>query len=102
MIPGYLSLVFDHLWQSTLGVGVVTLLTWTLRGNRAAVRHRLWVVASIKFLIPFAWLIEAGHYLDWRRAAATPPALWVAVAEQTITPSRLITVELPAETTTNL
>ena len=35
--------VIAHLWQSTLVVGVVWLMTLALRGNSAHVRHRLWL-----------------------------------------------------------
>ena len=35
--------VIAHLWQSTLVIGVVWLMTLALRGNRADVRHRLWL-----------------------------------------------------------
>ena len=46
--------VVAHLWQSTLVIGVVWLMTLALRGNRAHVRHRLWLAASVKFLVPFS------------------------------------------------
>ena len=52
--------VADHLWQSTLAVAVVAVLTLALKRNRAEVRHALWMAASIKFLIPFAMLMTIG------------------------------------------
>lgn len=36
----------NHLWQSTLFVGVVWLLASMLRSNRAQVRYWLWLVAA--------------------------------------------------------
>jgi hypothetical protein len=42
-----LSPVANHLWQSTLFVAVVCLLTFLLRSNRAPVRHWLWLAASM-------------------------------------------------------
>ena len=50
----------DHLWQSTLFTVGAALLTVCLRPNRAAVRYRLWFAASVKFLVPFSWLIAIG------------------------------------------
>src|SRR6202047_4487634 len=76
----------NHLWQST----VVTLIAWflslTLRSNQARTRYWVWMIASAKFLIPFALLIAAGESL--RSAVATPiqtPAL-AAVMEQITQP----------------
>jgi bla regulator protein BlaR1 len=58
----------NHLWQSTLVACVMGLLTLILRKNRAAVRHGLWLAASVKFLVPFSLLIGLGSQLEWRRA----------------------------------
>jgi bla regulator protein BlaR1 len=66
MIPAELRPLANHLWQSTLFVGVVALLTLALRKNRAAVRYWLWLAASVKFLIPFSLLIEVGSLIQWR------------------------------------
>jgi len=64
-MPIYLPSLANHLWQSTLFVVVVWLLSLVLRKNRAAVRHHLWVAASVKFLIPFSLLVEIGGYIEW-------------------------------------
>ena len=52
--------VADHLWQSTAVLAVITALALLLRDNRAQVRHGLWLVASIKFVVPFALLTAVG------------------------------------------
>ncbi|HEY2382366.1 MAG TPA: M56 family metallopeptidase, partial [Terriglobia bacterium] len=62
----------NHLWQSTLFAATVWLMTLVLRNNRAAVRHRLWFAASIKFLIPFSALVAFGTHFQWRTAPAEP------------------------------
>jgi hypothetical protein len=54
----------NHLWQSTLFAAAVWLLTLSFRKNRAAVRHRLWLAASVKFLIPFSLLVGIGSYFQ--------------------------------------
>jgi len=60
MIPDNLSPLANHLWQSTLFAAAVWLLTLALRQSRAAVRCALWLVASVKFLIPFSLLVRTG------------------------------------------
>jgi bla regulator protein BlaR1 len=70
MIPGYLSPLANHLWQSTLFTLMVSLTTLALRKNRAAVRSRLWIAASLKFLLPFSLLISLGNWLPWHPAVA--------------------------------
>ncbi len=59
-----IALWTHHLWQSTLfaiGAGLLTLL---FRKERAQVRYWLWLMASLKFLVPFGLLIYLGSYLD--------------------------------------
>ena len=55
-----LSAVVTHLWQSTLVAAAIGLVTLALRRNGAAVRHALWLTASLKFLVPFAALTALG------------------------------------------
>ena len=72
MIPDYMFLFANHLWQSTVFVVVVWATTLALRKNRAAVRHGLWLAASLKFLVPFALLGSIGSQFQWRPPSATP------------------------------
>src|SRR5258708_1940218 len=73
MNPGFLSSgltgVLNHLWQSSLFAAVAGLLTLLLRRNRARTRYWVWLAASVKFLIPFSLLVEAGSHLGWRVAS---------------------------------
>lgn len=78
MIPGFVA----HLWQSTLFVGAVWLLTLALRKNPARVRYSVWFIASAKFLIPFSLLVGLGAFVPWRAAAPPAETGWMAVAEQ--------------------
>jgi bla regulator protein blaR1 len=59
----------NHLWQSTLFVAAVALLTLAFRNNRASTRYWLWLAASVKFLIPFSILIKVGSYFGSLRSA---------------------------------
>jgi uncharacterized protein (TIGR03435 family) len=78
MIPKYLSTIWaasapvvgNHLYQSTLCLAIAGLLTLLLRKNHARVRYGLWLAASVKFLIPFAFLVGLGSHLAALRAAA--------------------------------
>jgi bla regulator protein BlaR1 len=78
--------LINHLWQSTLVVLIAWLLALALRSNQAGTRYWVWMIASVKFLIPFSLLIAAGESL--RTAVATPiqrPA-FAAVMEQITQP----------------
>jgi bla regulator protein blaR1 len=69
-----MTAVLNHLWQSTLFAAVAGLLTLLLRRNRARTRYWLWLAASVKFLIPFSLLVDAGSHLGWRIAPVIPPS----------------------------
>jgi bla regulator protein BlaR1 len=70
MIPDNLSAIgsalANHLWQSTMFAVLVGFLTLALRKNGARLRYRLWLAASVKFLIPWALLIGLGGH--WARS----------------------------------
>lgn len=53
----------NHLWQSTVVVGIAWLLALALRKNQARVRYWVWMAASAKFLLPFSLLMAAGEWL---------------------------------------
>lgn len=66
--------VADHLWQSTAVLAVIAALASVLRDNRAQVRYWLWLLASMKFAVPFAALAAIG-------AAISLPAGRTVVSE---------------------
>src|SRR5438445_11854600 len=78
-----LSPLANHLWQSTLCAALAWLLTLALRENRAAVRYWVWLAASVKFLVPFSWLIRVGGHLGWSIAKpiAAAPNSWPLVEQ---------------------
>ena len=49
-----MNAITTHLMQSTVFAGLIALAALALRANHAAIRHRLWLGASLKFLLPFA------------------------------------------------
>jgi len=70
-----------HLWQSTVFALFAAVLTLAFRQNRARIRYWLWTCASLKFLVPFSWLIRLGSRLEWAPAARhiAPPDVWFAI-----------------------
>lgn len=64
--------VLNHLWQSTVVLALCGLLAWWLRHHCADVRYRLWLAASIKFVIPFGAFVALGRQIGWPTATAMP------------------------------
>lgn len=91
-----IAALLDHLWQSTLFAGGAGLLALMLRNNRARLRHRLWLAASLKFLVPFSLLVRLGGML----APPTPPfavsAAHLALMRQAALPFAAATLPAPA------
>ncbi|MCL2661061.1 MAG: hypothetical protein FWD64_11175, partial [Acidobacteriaceae bacterium] len=71
----------QHLWQSTVVCAALWLLTLMLRRNNARVRFRLWLLASIKFLLPFGLLIAASGSLSSRHLPNAPAPYFSFVME---------------------
>ena len=71
MIP----FALNHIWQSTVFTAIVAFLVLMLRGYSASFRFWLWMSASFKFLVPFAFLAVLGSHLSWRAPLPTtePP-----------------------------
>src|SRR5581483_1859295 len=76
----------NHLWQSTVFAVIVSLLALALRNNHARMRYRLWLIASLKFQIPFSLLFAAGEHLRWPAAAPVARPAVSAVVEQLAQP----------------
>jgi bla regulator protein blaR1 len=87
MIPKILTEVENHLWQSTLFAALAGLFTLALRGNRARIRHAVWLAASLKFVVPFAMLTWLGSQVEWRKPVAlSPPANFAIVMDEVAQP----------------
>jgi TonB family protein len=62
-----------HLWQSTLCAGIAALLAAAFTRASARTRYGIWLVASLKFLVPLSLLVAAGSYAgQWLSPMATP------------------------------
>jgi uncharacterized protein (TIGR03435 family) len=76
----WLLFAANHLWQSTVFAAAAGLMALALRRNAARMRHWVWTIASVKFLIPFWLFASIGSHLGWLKAPAAPAArLSVAV-----------------------
>lgn len=62
-MPTILVDVGNHIWQSTIFAGLVGAVVLLFRRKQAKIRHALWMVASAKFLVPFAFFVAAGSYM---------------------------------------
>ncbi len=82
MIPTDLSSLANHLWQSTFFCVAAWLLALAVRKNRAAVRYRNWMAASLKFLIPFSAMVSLGSRLGWRSTPVSAPPQFTAVMNE--------------------
>jgi bla regulator protein BlaR1 len=71
----------NHVWQSTVFAALVGLLTVLLRKNQARIRYSLWLVASIKFLVPFSLLVAVGGLLPKPHHVGSQTALYSALNE---------------------
>lgn len=96
MIPAdFSSALANHLWQSTLVAGAAGLLALALRKNHARVRYCVWLVASVKFLVPFSLLVALGHHIGWSPAASQTASDLSLAVEQIGRPFIAPAVSLP-------
>lgn len=58
-----MHLLTIHIWQSSIVAFALSAAALSLRKAPARVRYRLWLLASLKFLLPCSLLIELGLYL---------------------------------------
>ena len=92
----------NHLWQSTLFAAIVALLALALQKNQARWRARLWLAASMKFLVPFSVLAGIGSRFGWcsPRVAFTALSIFIDQASQPLAPRFIQRVAIAAPATT--
>ena len=83
----------NHLWQSTLVALLAWLLTLALKNNHARARYWVWMIASIKFLVPFSAFIAIGEWLRPVSAAPMQSTTFTFVAEKVAQPVQPITID---------
>jgi len=84
--------LLDHLWQSTLFGLAIWAGTLLLRRNSAAVRHWMWLLASVKFLLPFSLLHALGASAGVPESIEVRPGYFLALssAEPVVSPASLV------------
>jgi hypothetical protein len=92
----FISAIVTHLWQSTLFAVVVWLTVLALRANHARLRYWLWTAASLKFLVPFSWLVGLGAQVRWRTAAEVAQPAATFVIDEVLTPPVLAVAAVPS------
>jgi bla regulator protein blaR1 len=85
-----MTALLNHLWQSSLFAIAAGLLTLLLKRNPARVRYWLWFAASVKFLLPFSLLVDAGSRIEWRKAPAIVQPVVYLPLEQVFTAPALV------------
>ncbi len=86
----------NHIWQSTLCMVVLGALTLLFRRNSAVVRYRLWLIASVKFLVPFSLFVGLGGLLQWHPVRPVTPSEVPVVVRQISQPFTPSPVAIPA------
>ena len=81
--------VIAHLWQSTIVVALAAVLAWRLRHGSARIRYVIWLLASLKFFVPFSLLTLAGGtigaWMPLAGARAVAAAGWLDAARPFLT-----------------
>ncbi len=78
--------LLNHLWQSTLLVLIAWLVTLTLRNNQARTRYWVWMIGSVKFLIPVSLLINAAELFRTSLVAPIRSSALTTAMEQVTRP----------------
>jgi len=76
-----LTVILNHLWQSTLIALGVAVLAETLRDHGAHTRYWLWWGASVKFLVPFFLLSSLGRAIGEAGVPRLEVADWPATID---------------------
>jgi bla regulator protein BlaR1 len=91
-----ISQVFNHLWQSTVFAAAVGLAALALRRNSPRVRYWLWLAASLKFLLPFSWLVATGARIQLPPDTPSLHAVTIQQISATFAPVSLFPTATPA------
>jgi bla regulator protein blaR1 len=70
--------IADHVLQSSVCAGLAALLALTLSRAPATTRHTIWLLASLKFLLPLSFLVAVGQYIA-RIASAQAGEVSIAI-----------------------
>lgn len=92
--------LIDHLWQSTACALAAAVLVLVFHNNSASVRFRIWLAASLKFLIPLPLFVLIGKQFPWHIAPAAQRTSGLSVVmDQLAEPGNLVTASFGPPTT---
>jgi bla regulator protein blaR1 len=91
--------IVNHVWQSTAFTAMIALAAWALRRNSPRARYWLWLAASLKFLIPFSWLMSTGTHVQLPPDTPSLRAVTVNRISSTFAPVPALPAAVPAKTT---
>jgi GWxTD domain-containing protein len=89
--------ILNHIWQSTLCLIIFGAMTLLFRRNGAVVRYRLWLIASVKFLVPFSLFVAVGGLLQWHAVRRVTPPEVPVVVRQISQPFTPLPIPIPAQ-----
>ena len=90
--------VIDHLWQSTWFALAAAVLILVFRGNGATVRFKIWLAASLKFLVPLPLLVLIAQQLQWHAPLASQPSAAFPIVMQRLVAPGAHAVSSPTAT----
>ena len=60
-----IDVIVNHLWHSSWFAVAAAMVAFALHAHAPKVRHCIWLIASLKFLVPFALLVGIGRLVPW-------------------------------------
>src|SRR5581483_6150479 len=93
-----MTAILNHLWQSSAFAAIVALAAWALRRNSPRARYWLWLTASLKFLIPFSWIVSTAARLQLAPDAPSLRVLPVAAISTYLEPISMPANPVPVRT----
>ena len=71
--------IAEHVLQSSVCAGLAALLALALARAPATTRHSIWLLASLKFLLPLSFLVALGEYIGARALSAQVGEVSIAI-----------------------
>ena len=93
-----MNCIVNHLWQSSAFTAIVALAAWALRRNSPRARYWLWLAASLKFLVPFSWMLSTGARVQLPPDSPSLPALTVTRISTYFAPVPVLPTAVPMNT----
>jgi bla regulator protein BlaR1 len=70
------SFVINHLWQSTVFAAIAWCAVLALRNAPARLRYWIWVIASVKFIVPSALIVYLANAIGFSASSLLLSIAW--------------------------